>query len=148
MSKNRAITAAVISFVGTGAIYIYVQRRYQTRKRRAKRAANGARKEVVVIAGPANSPVTKSLAYDLERRGFIIYVLVSSVEEEAIVQNEGRADIRPFHMDAMDVGRGPEMFAETKTGPVADRFAAARHTASSGALQKSPCGTTSRICGS
>jgi NAD(P)-dependent dehydrogenase (short-subunit alcohol dehydrogenase family) len=105
ISRHKAITAAVIAFVGTGGALVYYQRNVQTRRRRAKRAPNGARKEVVVIAGPAGSPVTKSLMLDLEKRGFIVYVIAHSLEEEDIIKAEGvgRTDIRPFLVDIADV---------------------------------------------
>jgi hypothetical protein len=58
---------------------------------------------MLVIAGPPSSPITKSISLDLERRGFIVYVVVNSVEEEQIVQGEARVDIRPLHLDIVDV---------------------------------------------
>ena len=105
MSKHRAVTAAVIAFVGTGGALIYYQRRYQRRRRRARRAANGARKEVVVIAGSVSSPVTKTLMLDLEKRGYIVYVVAYNIEEEEAIKVEatGRSDIRPFLVDIGDV---------------------------------------------
>ncbi|KAJ9669071.1 hypothetical protein H2201_000897 [Coniosporium apollinis] len=102
VSRNRAITAAIVAFVGTGAFLIYRKRRGYARKRRARRASNGARREVVVIAGPPSSPIIKSLALDLERRGFIVYIVVNSSEEEQTVQAESRVDIRPLHLDIVD----------------------------------------------
>jgi len=99
------LTAAIVTFVGTGGALVYWQRLgYRNRKRRAKRAVNGARKEVVVLAGPPASPATRSLMLDLERRGFIVYVLVGSVEEEAVVieEGKGRPDVRAFMMDLGD----------------------------------------------
>lgn len=57
-----------------------------------------------VIAGPPSSPITKSISLDLERRGFIVYVVVNSVEEEQTVQSEARVDIRPLNLDIVDVG--------------------------------------------
>lgn len=58
---------------------------------------------LAVIAGPPNSPITKSLCLDLERRGFIVYVVVSTAEEEQTVHDESRIDIRPLHLDIADV---------------------------------------------
>ncbi|KAF2754339.1 DUF1776-domain-containing protein [Pseudovirgaria hyperparasitica] len=100
--KNRALTSAIIAFLGTGAFLIYRQRFGHNKKRRARRASNGARREVVAIAGPAGSPVTKSISLDLERRGFIVYIVVNSTEEEQIVQSEGRVDIKPLNLDIVD----------------------------------------------
>ncbi|KAF2186793.1 DUF1776-domain-containing protein [Zopfia rhizophila CBS 207.26] len=55
-----------------------------------------------VIAGPPGSPVTKSISLDLERRGYIVYIVCADVEEEQQVQNESRADVRPLHLDIVD----------------------------------------------
>ena len=79
-----------MAFFGTGAVLVYYQRNARRRSRRAKRAGNGARKEVVVVAGPAAGAVTRSVAMDLERRGFVVYVVVHTVEEEAEVDMKGK----------------------------------------------------------
>ncbi|MCJ1361356.1 hypothetical protein MMC16_000454 [Acarospora aff. strigata] len=100
--KHQALTAAIIAFVGTGGFLIYRRRRLYSRKRRARRASNGARKEVVVIAGSPSEPITRSLALDLERRGFIVYIVVNTMEEEQLVRNETRADIHPLNLDILD----------------------------------------------
>ncbi|KAF1959301.1 DUF1776-domain-containing protein [Byssothecium circinans] len=102
VSRNRAVTAALVVFFGTGGFLLWREKKKQTRKRRARRASNGARKEVVVIAGPPNSPVVKSLSLDLERRGFIVYIVCSDMEEEQQVHGESRADVRPLHLDIAD----------------------------------------------
>ncbi|CAI6271983.1 unnamed protein product [Periconia digitata] len=102
VSRHRALTAAVIAFVGTGSFLVWREKKIQSRKRRARRASNGARKEVVVIAGPPNSPIVKSLSLDLERRGFIVYIVCSDLEEEQQVQGESRADVRALHLDVAD----------------------------------------------
>ncbi|KAK5016664.1 hypothetical protein LTR60_002300 [Cryomyces antarcticus] len=102
ISRNRALTAAIVAFVGTGAVLVYRMRKIHGRKRRARRASNGARREIVVVAGTPNSPIAKSLSLDLERRGFIVYVVVSTAEEEQIVKDESRVDIRPLHLDIVD----------------------------------------------
>jgi NAD(P)-dependent dehydrogenase (short-subunit alcohol dehydrogenase family) len=81
---------------------VWRQRRTYNRKRRARRASNGARREVVVIAGPPNSPIIRSLASDLERRGFIVYIVCSSMDEEQQVLSESRADVRPLLLDIAD----------------------------------------------
>ena len=81
---------------------LWRERRSYSRKRRARRASNGARREVVVIAGPPNSPITRSLSADLERRGFIVYIVCSSMDEEQQVLSEARADVRPLLLDIAD----------------------------------------------
>ena len=43
------------------------------------------------------------MSLDLERRGFIVYVVVNTLDEEQTVQRESRADIRPLNLDIVDV---------------------------------------------
>ena len=58
---------------------------------------------VIVIIGPPAAPLTRSLALDLERRGFIVYVVVNAVEAEQLVHGESRVDIRPLLLDIGNV---------------------------------------------
>lgn len=102
VEKNKLLTCAIV-LVSGGVIYYGVKKTTGRKKRRAKRATNGARLEVVVIAGSPSEPITKSLSQDLERRGFIVYIVCNSTEEEAIVQNESRTDVRPLLVDISDV---------------------------------------------
>lgn len=102
ISKNRALTAAIVAFAGTGGLLLWRERRKHNRKRRARRATNGARLDVVVVAGPPSSPITRSLSLDLERRGFIVYIVCSNMDEEQQVIGELRADVRPLHLDVAD----------------------------------------------
>ena len=105
VSRNRAISAVILGLVSTGTLIIWRRRRYQRRKRRAPRAANGARTEVVILAGPPHALLTRSLALDLERRGFIVYIPVSTLAEERMVRAELRADIHPLNLDTNSVSR-------------------------------------------
>ncbi|KAI4701697.1 hypothetical protein J4E81_003437 [Alternaria sp. BMP 2799] len=102
VSRNRALTAAIVAFVGTGSFLVWREQKKYNRKRRVRRASNGARTEVVVLAGPPNSPIVRSLALDLERRGFIVYIVCSTMDEEQQVLSESRADVRPLHLDVVD----------------------------------------------
>ncbi|KAL8734215.1 MAG: hypothetical protein Q9166_001701 [cf. Caloplaca sp. 2 TL-2023] len=103
ISRHRAITAAVVCFLGTGAFLIWRQRRLNRIKRRAKRAKNGQRTDVVILAGPPSAPITRSLSLDLERRGFIVYIPVNSLWEERLIQAESKPDIHPLHLDVTSV---------------------------------------------
>lgn len=46
--------------------------------------------------------MTRSLSLDLERRGFIVYIVCSTMDEEQQVLGESRADVRPLHLDVVD----------------------------------------------
>jgi len=47
--------------------------------------------------------MTRSISLDLERRGFIVYIVCNTIEEEVLVQNESRSDIKPLMIDIVDV---------------------------------------------
>ncbi|KAL8945987.1 MAG: hypothetical protein Q9222_007553 [Ikaeria aurantiellina] len=99
VSRHRAVTAAIVCFFGTGAYLIWRQRRANRVKRRARRAKNGQRTEVVLLAGPPSAPLTRSLSLDLERRGFIVYIPAVTLGQERLIQAESKSDIRPLHLD-------------------------------------------------
>jgi hypothetical protein len=86
-----------------GAVYYVFKKKSNRKKRRARKAGNGARLEVVVVAGSPAEPMTRSIALDLERRGFIVYIVCNGIEEEVMVQNESRPDIKPLMIDIVDV---------------------------------------------
>lgn len=103
VSEHRAVSAAVVAFIGTGVFIIWRRRRSNKAKRRAKRAKNGARTEVVVLAGSPHSPLTKTLSLDLERRGFIVYIPVSTLSEEQVVHSISRTDVKSLSLDITSV---------------------------------------------
>ncbi|PYH76528.1 DUF1776-domain-containing protein [Aspergillus uvarum CBS 121591] len=104
---NRAWSAAILAFVGTTCVLYYGNKKFNGKRRRARRAGNGARKEIVVIAGSAHEPMTRAIASDLERRGYIVYVTVSSSDEEQIIRSESREDIRSLWLDLSTTSTNP-----------------------------------------
>lgn len=103
VGRNKLVTGLVVCVVGY-ATYRTVRYSKLIRKaRRARRARNGGRLEVVVIAGSPSLPLTKSLALDLERRGFIVYVICNTIDDEVMVQSLSRPDIRGLSIDITDV---------------------------------------------
>ncbi|RMZ84616.1 hypothetical protein DV737_g1119, partial [Chaetothyriales sp. CBS 132003] len=100
MWRNQTTIAVVVAFAGTTAYLVHRKKKAHARKRRAKKQPNGAKKEIVVLAcSTFQDPLTRSLALDLERRGYVVYVTVSSAEEDSLVQQEGKVDLRPLWMD-------------------------------------------------
>ena len=92
--------------IATGYVGYKVYRKNMLRgkTRRAKRAETGGRCDVVIIAGSPTLPLTRCLSLDLERKGFIIFIVCNTIEEEMIVQNLSRPDVRPLSIDVKDVG--------------------------------------------
>lgn len=102
VSQHRALTAAALAFVGTGAFVLWWRRKPHV-KRRVHRAKNGARTEVVVLAGSLHAPLTRSLALYLEQKGFIVYIPIGDLGEEQLVQALSRVNIRSLNMDVTSV---------------------------------------------
>jgi hypothetical protein len=102
VATNKLKVAIGLVSVG-GIVYLLMKEKRHRKKRRAKKAGNGARLEVVVVAGSPSEPITRSISLDLERRGFIVYIVCNTIEEEVLVHNESRPDIRPLMIDIVDV---------------------------------------------
>ena len=113
MSSHRAITAAIVAFVITGGVgsVLYVQHQKLGKKRRAARSTSGARTEVVVLAGAVASPIASALALDLERRGFIVYVIANGPEDEHFIRTLSRVDLLPLHLNLTDTSAAREQLA-------------------------------------
>ena len=113
VSRHRAVTAAAVAFVVTGSIgtYVYVRSKDRRRKRRARRSASGARTDVVVVAGAVANPLTSALYLDLERRGFVVYVVANTAEDEQYIRSQSRADLLPLHLDLVDPYTAQEQLA-------------------------------------
>lgn len=47
MIRNRAWTAAIVAFLGTGFVLYYGSKKLHGKRRKARKAGNGARKEIV-----------------------------------------------------------------------------------------------------
>ena len=74
-------------------------------KRRAKRASGGEKIEVIVLAGSPYSPFASLLASDLDRRGFIVYITVSTQAEEEAVKSLRAKDVRPLFFELTSVSQ-------------------------------------------
>jgi len=105
--RNKVLSGAFVLVVGYVAYRSIRHSKFLRKTRRASRARNGGRLEVVVIAGSPSLPLTKSLSLDLERRGFIVYIVCNTIEDEVMVQNMSRPDIRGLSIDITDVGHFP-----------------------------------------
>lgn len=115
VSRHKILTGVIVITTGIIVYRGYRKSSYCRKTRRARRARNGARLEVVVIAGSPTLPVTRSLSLDLERRGFIVYIACNTVDDEVNVQNLSRPDIRALGIDITDppsAGASIERFAQ------------------------------------
>ncbi|RDA89107.1 hypothetical protein CP532_2285 [Ophiocordyceps camponoti-leonardi (nom. inval.)] len=124
VARHKVVTGLVVVVCGTVAYsgYQKSRRRWPRKARRAKRARNGGRVEVVVVAGSPTLPLTKSLSLDLERRGFVVFVVCNAVEDEDLVHAFSRPDVRPLTIDTTNpprAGAAIERFASYLQSPQA-----------------------------
>lgn len=103
IAEHKILTGAIILTCGTVVYKGYYEGRSMRKTRRARRARNGGRTDVVVIAGSPTLPLTRSLSLDMERRGFIVFIVCNAAEDEGMVQAMKRPDIRPLSIDTTDV---------------------------------------------
>lgn len=142
VSRNRTSIAILVAFAGTTAVLVYRRRRAHARKRRAKKFASGAKKEMVVLACPSfHDPLTRSLALDLERRGYIVYVSVSSTEEDSLVQSESKPDLRPLWMDLTSTVPNPAVDIHPNLEPIRELLNRSSRSGSLGSAQSSQSAT-------
>ena len=111
--KHRALTAAMVAFFVTGTVgtLIYCKNKEQKRKRRARKSASGARTDVVVVAGAVANPLASALYLDLERRGFVVYVVAHTTEDDRHIRSQSRADLLPLHLDLVNPYEAQEQLA-------------------------------------
>lgn len=74
----------------------------------------GANFVIIVVAGSPHEPMTRAIAMDLERRGYIVYVTVSSAVEEHIVKSENRVDVKALWLDLTTVSAVRVSLVRTK----------------------------------
>ncbi|KAL1844360.1 hypothetical protein VTJ49DRAFT_39 [Mycothermus thermophilus] len=120
VSRNKFLITFVVVSGGYVAYKTYQSTARWRKPRRARRARNGGRMDVVVIAGSPALPLTRSLSLDLERKGFIVFVVANSHEDEIMVQNLARPDIRPLGIDITDptnAGNSIDAFARYLQSP-------------------------------
>ncbi|KAI8629831.1 DUF1776-domain-containing protein [Xylariaceae sp. FL1651] len=100
--RHKVLSGVVVCVIGYVTYKTVRHSKLLRKSRRARRARNGGRLEVVVIAGSPSLPLTKSLSLDLERRGFIVYIVCNTIEDEVLVQNLSRPDIKGLNIDITD----------------------------------------------
>ncbi|KAG7438034.1 UPF0744 protein [Fusarium oxysporum f. sp. raphani] len=122
IAEHKILTGMIVLTCGTVVYKGYYESRSMRKTRRARRARNGGRTDVVVIAGSPSLPLTRSLSLDMERRGFIVFIVCNAAEDESMVQAMKRPDVRPLSIDTTDppnAGSAIEHFAHFLQSPQA-----------------------------
>jgi NAD(P)-dependent dehydrogenase (short-subunit alcohol dehydrogenase family) len=131
VSRHKILTGIIVLTTGVVVYRTYKSGRYSRKTRRAKRARSGGRLEVVVLAGSPTLPLTRSLSLDLERKGFVVFIVCNTIEDEMMVQNLARPDVRPLTIDITDVSTSsshptatsPNTLQPPSAGSSIERFA-------------------------
>ena len=55
-----------------------------------------------MLAGAVANPLASALYIDLERRGFVVYVVAHTSEDDHYIRSQSRADLLPLHIDLVD----------------------------------------------
>lgn len=124
--RNKALTAAAGAFLLTGSVSLfiyYANRKDSRRKRRARRTPRGARTDVVVVAGAVANPMTSAICLDLERRGYIVYVVSHTAADEHYIKAHSRADVIPLSLDLIDPYTAQSQLAKLQDLLSRDHFA-------------------------
>lgn len=101
--RKAAVTFTLVSLASSVCLFTFYHNKFGFEKKRpkyqrkkryrlARRASNGGRSEVVLLAGSPKEPLVWLLAQDLNIRGFIVYITASSSEEDNM-SNEPTEDI-------------------------------------------------------
>lgn len=130
----------VACFVAYGATTLYFVRRRRKnhiRKRRTRRGVNGAKKEIVILVSTFHDVLARSVALDLDRRGYIVYVTVSSHEEEQLVRREDKFDIQPLWIDLTSTTPNQGSDVHPNFMPIYNLIKLSRNSSSSAATANS-----------
>lgn len=88
-----AVATVLGAGLGCGGLYFYSQRvRAAPQRRRVPKLANGARRDVVLVVGSPTEPLTRLLALDFEKRGFIVYLTLLDDKDARYVELNGLPD--------------------------------------------------------
>ncbi|KAJ8145342.1 hypothetical protein OY671_001578 [Metschnikowia pulcherrima] len=92
------ISCVLASGLGLGGLVYYRRQRLlssgsgRPKRRRAPKLANGARRDVILVVGSPTEPMTRLLALDFEKRGFIVYVTILDDKDFRYVQSNTITD--------------------------------------------------------
>jgi hypothetical protein len=106
--RNKIQYVSVFSIgIGTGSYYYYnniykstQQQKSIKFKRRVPKLANGARGDVVLIVGSPTEPLTRLIALDFEKRGFVVYLTILDEKDfKYIESNQITEDINYLNLN-------------------------------------------------
>ncbi|RLV91054.1 hypothetical protein JA1_004140 [Spathaspora sp. JA1] len=100
-NENKTKYITLFSCIGLGGTAWFIYRRNKRSlsessekrlKRRVPKLANGARRDVVLIVGSPTEPLTRLIALDFEKRGFIVYLTLLDANDSKYIESNPITD--------------------------------------------------------
>lgn len=97
VQKHRTAAYSALAVSLTASSYLIYRNLKEPRirskpRRRVPKLANGARRDVVIVVGSPTEPMTRLIAVDFEKRGFIVYLTVLDDKDYKYIQSNQITD--------------------------------------------------------
>lgn len=91
--KTELLSAFTVGLGLAGYLYFQLSEKSSSvKRRRVPKLANGARRDVVLVVGSPTEPLTRLLALDFEKRGFIVYLTILDDKDLKYIQSNAITD--------------------------------------------------------
>lgn len=91
-SRKYEVLLVAATAIAIAAVYRGQNAQPFVTRRRAPKLPNGARREMILVVGSPTEPLTRLLALDLEKRGFIVYLTLLDEKDRRYVAVNGASD--------------------------------------------------------
>lgn len=92
---RKSVVGGVALGIGISGVILYKNRGSPPTKlprRRVPKLPNGARRHVILLVGSPTEPMTRLVALDFERRGFIVYLTILDEKDSRYIQSNSITD--------------------------------------------------------
>ncbi|KAI3406052.2 hypothetical protein KGF56_001271 [Candida oxycetoniae] len=133
IAQNKVGCATVLGLgLGIGCYSIYKKWDHihhpEKAKRRVPKLANGAKRDVALIVGSPTEPITRLVALDFERRGFIVYLTaLDSLDLKYLSANPVGKNINYIDFSQSSIEDNLARFKQILKTPVVPFFGAEPH---------------------
>ncbi|WLF79169.1 hypothetical protein PVL30_002920 [Lodderomyces elongisporus] len=132
--RNKVRSFAILGIgIGIGGYVGYTyflkpQSYPEIRKRRVPKLANGARRDAVLLIGSPTEPLTRAIALDMERRGFIVFLtMLDSTDSKYVLSHPFNEEIQMVDFFTKSVEDSLVEFKQTLKTPIVPFHGAKPH---------------------